>query len=853
MYLDHYLEAITCVKKSHYRKLNITSFSGKERHFKEIFELLLVSLSKDKDTFLKDLKFILNEKYNENLYSHKNEAIQIQDYVRRHFERLYNYLKGQGFKVLAPGFDYYVDHDETISYRFDVIVEYADKTVEGLIFDSKKPKYSYQGRKFETKVINSIELSGLIRKLMSRYPDREVRATFLHLRNKDDKKDLFPNFEYKKGTNVISLSRSDIMKAFKLEESGVIEHIDSVTETFLNLSREKDCKSCSYQRLCKFEEARNSFKPVNIRLSEVSKQSHGSNSPVKLNDEQAMVIENLNGKCQVVAVPGAGKTRILVESIRKNISEKVDPKSILALTFTNKATGELKERLMGIDGAEDVKITNYNTFGYSIVRSHYKEMGFDYPPRLVTTHESFMIIKEALEMFRVKFKYEKLFDKTYGQMWDIYGAVEYAITLGMARNTTMLELEKRAFKNYVLTDEILNFIPLLALRYQAVLKQKNLISYSQQIDLVNELFDANPFIAESLRKKYRYVYLDEYQDTNPQQHKMIMKFAVNNVLMVGDEDQSIFSFIGAEPMNFLSYMKDGSNKFYLSINYRSGSEIIERANILISRNVMRNPKVIRSGTEKKGRVKDHLIECAENVVEIVNELVELNYKPEDIAIIARKNKHLETFKTLLNGAGYKSQSNYNRLLAEEDFILFTSFLKVLSLKAIREDEYIIMKHLYGESSFSMAGSIVTSLMIHGSESYDRLNEDIRMLRQLESQVAQISFIFELIGFKNSAVRTYILELFDNLHLASLAELLKVIDGMMEIDEDVTVSAVGDGVHLLTAHASKGLEFKAVIVYDLDDFAGDEEERRLLYVALTRAEEELHLVTVDKGNRKKEAA
>ena len=334
---------------------------------------------------------------------------------------------------------------------------------------------------------------------------------------------------------------------------------------------------------------------------------------------------------------------------------------------------------------------------------------------------------------------------------------------------------------------------------------------------------------------------------------MIMKFAVNNVLMVGDEDQSIFSFIGAEPMNFLSYMKDGSNKFYLSINYRSGSEIIDRANSLISRNVMRNTKIIRPGTDKKGRVKDHLMGSAENVVEIIDELIELNYKPEDIAIIARKNKYLESFRTLLKGAGYKSQSNYNRLLTDEDFILFTAFLRVLSLKASREDEFIVMKHLYGERKFSKDGSIVTALMIHGSESYERLIDDIRAFRKVESQIAQVNFIFELIGAKGSAVHSYILELFENLHLASLNELLKVIDGMIEIDEDVTIPAAGEGVHLLTAHASKGLEFKAVVVYDVEDFVGEEEERRLLYVAMTRAEEELHLVTVEKGNKKKEAA
>jgi len=323
--------------------------------------------------------------------------------------------------------------------------------------------------------------------------------------------------------------------------------------------------------------------------------------------------------------------------------------------------------------------------------------------------------------------------------------------------------------------------------------------------------------------------------------------------MVGDEDQSIFGFTGAEPMNFLSFMKDGENKFFLSTNYRSGSEIIECANSLISRNVMRNNKTIRPGTLKRGRVKEHQLMGYEQVMEVIDELVELNYKLEDIAIIARKNKHLEAFKEIINSAGYKSQSNSNRLLAEENFILFLAFLRVLSLRANREDEYIVMKHIYGESMFSIEGSIIRALMIHGSESYLKFYDDLSVFQHIESQELQINYIFSLIGAEKSQVHLYILDLFDSLHLASLIELLHVLEGFEQIDEDITIPTTGKGIHLLTAHASKGLEFKAVIVYDLDDFVGDEEERRLLYVAMTRAEEELHLVNVEKGNKKKEAA
>lgn len=857
MYLNHFLDDQTCKKKTQYRNLNLHQFDGKEKHYYELFEVLIASLAKEKDTFLKDLKYLIHEKYNVVYYSHENEAKEIQNTVFNLFSRLYIYLKNKECKVIAPGFDYYVDDGESVTYKCDVIVQNTDESIEGIILNSSKPVYSHKGRKFDTKAINSIELNGLLKEMMNRYPDAEIIASFFHLRNKEDRGDLFPEYEHKKGTNIVSISLNEVIKKFKLETEEIRNHFSLISNEFLMLDRKKDCNGCNYLKICKFEENKLKVKSENIRLVENKQQvASGKNQKaVILNKEQSSVLANLKGKCQVVAVPGAGKTRIIVESIKKLVHEKVKPKEILALTFTNKATSEIKQRL---DGIEDVRITNYNTFGYSLVREFFDELGYEYPPRLVTMFESFEIIKGILELFKVPFKYEFLYHRTYGKMWEIYRAINYAISKGMSRNTTMLEFEKPEYiSSFTLSNEVLEFLPLIAARYQFQLRSLNLISYDQQIDLVNELFSKNPYVVDSLRSRYKYVFLDEYQDTNEQQHKMIMTFATNNLLMVGDEDQSIFGFRGAEPMNFLSFMKDGKNKFFLSKNYRSGERIINEANELISKNVMRNRKKIEAARSNTGAFYEYTLSSPLDIVTIINDLVETNFKLNDIAIICRKNKHIDTLRDVLQDAGYDVQTNFNRLIEEEHFITFRAYLRIVALKASREDEYVVMKHVYGEKRFPSSGSIITASMIHGSESYERFINDINCFGSSGTSRNRIDFIFELINGIGSKVHEYIMELYENLHLASLFELLNVIEGMVAIDEDITIPVVGDGINLITAHSSKGLEFKAVIVYEVDDFvstgAEEEEERRLLYVAMTRAEDSLHMVRVENGKKNKEVA
>ncbi len=858
MYLKHFIGDLECDKKSYYRELNLSVFQGKEKHYKTLLKFMNESLIKlnvkrlKRDPYYKNLKLYIKQLYMSDDYVHENASAEVHNTVNVLFERLYSYLSRLDVTRYSKGRFYNVtgslDDVGLITYKYDLLVEHSNGVIEAIIIESSKPKYKYRGQKFNTKVESSIELNSLLLNLINEYPDNEVKASIYYLRNREDKKNIYPDFDHKKGCNIVSLTKMGVEKKLKKSELTIEEYIKERVSDYLSEEHAKDCTMCRNKNICKFEEISSIEDKKNVRLGEVNDEVTSSSGSIILNEQQSNILSNLKGVSQVVAVPGAGKTRIIVEGIKRLLKEKVDPKNILVLTFTNKATQELKLRL---GGNTDVYITNYNTFGYRLVRKHYDELGFEYPPRLVTQYESFEIIREILELYQIPFKYEYLYDRNYGVMWEIYKSISYAVSNGMMRNITMLELEKHEYRDrFKLKDDFLDFIPLIASRYNNALRERNLISYDQQIDLVNELFSKNENLVDALTSSYRYVFLDEYQDTNSQQHKMITTFAKQNVLMVGDEDQSIFSFRGSTPMNFLSFMKDGHNKHYLSLNYRSGSEIIRMANKLISKNKIRNDKLIYPANGSKGVYNEHKIEKYEDVVEIVDSLLDKNIKPEDIAIISRKNKHITAFKELLTKEGYDSQTNYNRLLEEPDFIKLHALLKVLALDSERNDEYVVMKHIY-KAEHIPEGSIINEHIKLNTEVVNQVLEDITMFNMMENPKEQLSYIFELIGCYKGPLHEYIEDLYGNLHLLNLKELNTVLNGMVTIDEDVTIPTKGDGINLITAHSSKGLEFKAVIVYSVEDFKGkgteEEEERRLLYVAMTRAEMELHMTTI-KSNK-----
>lgn len=842
MKLKKYLEEKECPKKAYYSELNLLSFDGKEKHYLEILEFLLISLEKKEKRFQNKLKKLLKMLYGSSL-----EDEQIKDYVESLFLRLWDFLIFENATIVDAGFIFSVDPEDRLEHRCDVVIQRAG-VLEGVMFSFKKPTYSYRGKKFLTKAENSLELLGLLKEMMKRYPDKEVQASFFHLRSKKDKQSELRPFNEKKGDNVVSLNLNILQKKMKTPFEN---YFVAISNEYLNHELEKDCSKCRYSGICSFECSQGKKNIENVLVREVVKST--DKNTIVLNNEQNAIINAIlanEQQIKVSAVPGAGKTRIITEGVKTLIEKnKIDPKKILILTFTRKATDEIKGRL---DGVEGVNITNYNSFGYVLVRKFYESLGYNYPPRLVTTFESFSILKDIIVEMGVSVRYEYLFHKTFGQMPEMAKAVNFAISENMMRNHILYDLEKVKYRKFKVSEEFLTLLPIIALRYQAVLREKNLISYEQQIDLVLELFRDEPHLVKKLSDKYEYVFLDEYQDTNVKQHEMIMAFA-KRFVMVGDEDQSIFAFRGSNPSTFLNFSK-GSQQFFLQNNYRSGARIASEANFLIQQNEMRLEKEIIPMSARKGLYKEHCVFDYSGIAGIIESILERNIAPCDIAIITRKNKHIGELKETLDKLGIPSYPSHKNMLNEPIFVLFKSFLSIVLGKATRLDEFIVFKHVYGVEDIPRWGSISSNLLLKNHQAYGWFEEDLKKVAGIEGWQYQVERIFEVIGAESREVLEYLLELSEKLYLASIDELFEVIEGFVTVGEDINMPVHGDGVKLLTAHTSKGLEFKAVLVYRPEEFKPKdtleaEEERRLLYVAMTRAEQELHMVRQEKVHSK----
>lgn len=841
MKLRRFINLLECGKKDYYSSLNLTT-PGKEAHYPKLFSFIGASIGGDYAKAAKALDLYVAQLYPLAEFRNRRAQNEVVQHVSALFKRLLGYLLSQSVELVEQDsmFEVYQVDEEPITQKVDFILQHESGEIEGIIFQSQEPQYSYLGRKFDTKAENSPEINALLRYLMLRFPGESVRATLLYLKNKEDKHNDYKPFEHKKGANIISYSKQERFAKIRLESAEqAYEVIEETIKAFMTLKKEKSCDDCRYRFICQFEERKGTTAKRSIQLSEQAEAiAHKTNS-IKSNEEQKRILEDLTGISQVVAVPGAGKTRIIVEAVRKLVSQGINPKSILILTFTNRATEELEMRLKDIEG---VRITNYNTFGYRLVRRHFSELGFDVPPRLVTKYEAFNLLLDIVDTFGLPYRYEYGFNRSFGQMPEIYQAVNFALSQGMKRNIPLMPLESYEYTSrFNLSDKTLEMLPLITNAYISKLLELNMITYEQQVELAHKLLKQNADLLHALVDTYKYVFLDEYQDTNFKQHQFIQMFCKNNVMMVGDEDQSIFGFRGSNPSNFLSFMKDGDKKYYLSRNYRSGSAITDVANALISQNQYRNRKSIVCASQREGVYEERILSNTDDICQVVEQLLELNYLPEEIAIITRKNKHIETLQKLLDERGVCSSSSFNRLLDHPDFIKFYAFLSVCTFKAKRLEEYIVLKHIYNQEDFVKGNGMVNSVIRGNSPLAERMLKDIQYVSESVAQKEQCKRIFEVTGLSEANVLAEVTNMLDDLYIASLSELQMVLSGMIVIDDDISLSSSSEGVNLLTAHASKGLEFRAVIIYQVEDFEvkdDEEEERRLLYVAMTRAKEYL---------------
>ena len=591
----------------------------------------------------------------------------------------------------------------------------------------------------------------------------------------------------------------------------------------------------------------------------------------QLNDMQKKAVTCTEGPLLVLAGAGSGKTKVLTTRIAYLINEKnVDPSSILAITFTNKAAKEMKDRVIKLIGniGYSMKISTFHSFGLSILKEHCDLLGYSKNFTIIDSDDSMTLIKKIVKDLNLDSK--------------IFNPKMIRNKISGAKNELMDPAEYVRFANTDMEEKIVSVYE----RYQKRLKLNNSFDFDDLLMLPIKLLKENPDVLKQYQEKFKYVMVDEYQDTNQAQYILtkMMSAKYKNICVVGDNDQSIYMFRGANYRNILNFEKDYKNTrvILLEENYRSTKNILDVANSIIKNNKSRKDKTLWTNNDDGLKIKYHRSSNEKDesfyVVSEIKKLLNNGVPLSEIAVLYRANAQSRNIEEVLlrDNIPYKVVGAfyfYNRkeikdLIAylkliynHNDDNSLTRIINVpkrgIGLKAI---ENLNTKSMLEEKS------LYDSLSTQKELDFKRLIDDLSKKSETMSLTELVDCILndskmkeelELEKTIESEVRLENLEEFKSITksfeeskgIVSLGEFLEEISLVSDVEEYKNNTNV---VTLMTIHSAKGLEFDNVFLIGmeeglfphancLNDAEELEEERRLCYVAVTRARKRLWLV------------
>ena len=600
-----------------------------------------------------------------------------------------------------------------------------------------------------------------------------------------------------------------------------------------------------------------------------------------LNDKQKEAVLATEGPCLVIAGAGSGKTKVLTHKIAYEIANGVKPWNILAITFTNKAANEMKERIEKLigDAAKDLWMGTFHSICVKILRRYIDRIGYKTDFVIFDTSDQKTLIKECIKALKVD---DKLFTDR-GVLTEI-------------SNGKNEMLEPKAYGVKYSGDFRREKIAELYTLYQQKLKENNALDFDDIINFTIKILTENPDVLEYYTEKFKYVLVDEYQDTNKAQFMLVSILAskYGNITAVGDNDQGIYSFRGADISNILNFERDfpGTQIIKLEQNYRCTGNILKAANAVIKHNENKYDKKLWTQNEE-GKIpciyngEDEYDEARYIVEQIEHLKREEYYKNSDFVILYRMNAQSRAIEDILmrEGLPYKVIGGLKFYERKEikDIIAYLRLIHNpadnLSLKRIINEP----KRGIGKTSLDKVQEISENSgipmyeIIKEADKYE-LNrvyansreflEQIEYLREQKDKIKISDLIKETL---NKTGYTKALELENSVEaetrIENLEELLTVAiefeqqeadNTLAEFLENITLSSDIDGMEdqedsitLMTLHSAKGLEYPVVFLVGMEEgiFPGYksigepqalEEERRLFYVGITRAKQYLYL-------------
>ena len=594
-----------------------------------------------------------------------------------------------------------------------------------------------------------------------------------------------------------------------------------------------------------------------------------------LNDKQKEAVQWGNGPLLVLAGAGSGKTRVLTTRLAYLVNEKgVNPYNILAITFTNKAAKEMKERSYKMLGssAYQMQISTFHSLGLLLVRENYEKLGFDKNFTILDSDDSLTIIKKILKDMNLDPK--------------VYNPRAIRNKISSAKNELMDSNYYSRFANSEYEEIVLSVFR----KYEEKVFKNNSVDFDDLLLLPIKLFKKYPEVLEKYQERFKYILVDEYQDTNEAQYILIKMLSekYKNICVVGDLDQSIYGFRGANFRNILNFEKDypEAKVILLEENYRSTGNSLNVANDIIKHNKKRKEKNLWTRNDNGPKIRYHRAydekDEAYYVMEEIKKLIISGEDKSNIAVLYRTNAQSRNMEEALlrENIPYKVVGSfyfYNRKEIKD----LISYLKLIynsnddvSLMRVinvpkrqigpKTIENLATKAL--EKGVSLYEAIDSGKELEFKKLIERLkkeSENISLTELTELILVETGIRKELESSKTleAEVRLENLEEFksitknfeENNGVISLEEFLLEISLVSDIEEHKNNN---DVVTLMTVHSAKGLEFDHVFLIGLEEGlfphsncldSSDEieEERRLCYVAVTRAKKTLTLVNAQR--------
>lgn len=843
-----------CVKTLPFSDLGLSiKDSGRIQFFQnmkiKLAKVLVEKLPKE-ETLIQMQKYF-DAEYKESFFDFhvQYETSKEKDFLK--VSRFLNYYYENGYEGIANDVSYEVpinakfrgEHISNVYGKADMVL----KTAEGylaVMLRTGEPDYSYGARKIENKVSYSLELLFMYLGLCQEYSNLSV--AIFYLKNKDDRgSSLVECFENRRGKNVVLWNYESRENARELLSEAVM------------FGQTPNCEQCYYADLCQLSQYQSCQNGEAVIVSGVKEKKY-SKTP-----SQERVIYHKDGPMNVIAVPGSGKTFCLVQRVCNLLqNEQVSPEEVLFVTFTQKAAGEIKERVSEALGGK-IKLPNiftFNALGYSILREHPEKLKGRF--RLADRVDRYQIIEKCLEVVpQIKLV---SYDGITGE-FGLLNMLDYAIEYIQKNGIDVYEKEYGGKRDVA-------GIKILFDAYTEEYRKGGYITYDDQILLANELLSESPNVLKEYQKRYRFVMVDEFQDVSEPQKELIYSIAAHgNIVVVGDDDQTIYSWRGGSNRFMLNFSKDWptAKTVIMEDNFRSVDWILEATNALISNNRNRYSKKVLSHVE--GKCKPAYMTNFTNSAmwDVISAAVTKGgYNPGDIAVIARTNKELFAVRDALSPY---VEAISPRVYVIEDAV-FQSIYDVLFMyyNGITDREFyrFLVRNGVDCSCKTVQSSLYESLILEGTlrpivvtdisclpEYEDKKDESplmhagylliscFKKIQYAKNPKDCLAALFQILFAEEvHPVLDVLVSKADERAIQEMRELYFYLSDMIRYRDmtEIEYPVRREAVNLVTAHKSKGKEYPMVIVVGTERFEDTEEGRCLLYVAMTRAKKTLYL-------------